>query len=369
MPKTKRAVAHVFKPFWRKKTTQAFSNALPSKLVSPTTVFHKGYSWTDPKHGRLAFPELASTSTRLIIPPPSVPVEKKEDDGITVVPKVFKVKKIRVYPTKKQREELKKWFGITRWTYNQCVKYIKKQNYKVSKQELRNKFVNNENFETKNQWVKDIPHNTRDQAMMDTIKAFKAWKAKKKENQTGGFDFKLRKKTDPEQSFAILKKQWGTTRGMLASLFSSKVLVACGKYAPLPTKLPHDSRFLKDKHNHYYICIPCVIQERKENIVHHNKIVAIDPGVRTFLTTYDQDGEVSEWGAGAKTRLYRLALHVDKLKSKCTKVNHKHSYRIRKAIGRIYTRIRNLVDDVRQYGYAKIMKQFYYRNLNPPKWY
>jgi putative transposase len=79
-----------------------------------------------------------------------------------------------------------------------------------------------------------------------------------------------------------------------------------------------------------------------------DRMVAIDPGVRTFLTTYDQDGHVHEFGKGDMCRLYRLALHVDKLKSKASSasVRHAQRYRISKAIARVYDRIKNLVGDV-----------------------
>lgn len=75
--------------------------------------------------------------------------------------------------------------------------------------------------------------------------------------------------------------------------------------------------------------------------------MAIDPGVRTFITTYDQDGEVNEIGKGDRERLFRLAIHVDKLTSKRAKTRNKQSrWRMKKAIGRLYDRIRNLTDDV-----------------------
>ena len=71
-----------------------------------------------------------------------------------------------------------------------------------------------------------------------------------------------------------------------------------------------------------------------------------DPGVRTALTTYDQDGGVNEWDKGDCKRLYRLAVHVDKMQQKAAALTHRKRCRVRRAVGRIYSRIRNLTDEV-----------------------
>lgn len=271
----------------------------------------------------------------------SSPVELKEAEN----KEKLKVIRIRVYPTKEQKQVLNKWFGICRWTYNKCAEYINKnKNTRITKDELCAAFVNIINFEKENQWVKEAQYDTRYGAMNDAFNALKAWKAKKKINQKGGFHLKFRSKKDPTQSIVVLKKQWGNKRGMFKSIFSSSMLKSYNKRHPLPEELLHDSRLLRDKNHKYFLCIP--ISREKRQVSDKGKVVAIDPGIRTFLTAYDQDGEIHEWGKGDQTRLYRLAIHIDKLTSKSIKVKHAARYRMKKAIGRIYDRIRNLTDDV-----------------------
>jgi hypothetical protein len=56
---------------------------------------------------------------------------------------------IKLYPNKSQKEELNKWFGTARWTYNQVVASLRESPRDVSQyavvKELRNDFVNKKN--------------------------------------------------------------------------------------------------------------------------------------------------------------------------------------------------------------------------------
>ena len=47
----------------------------------------------------------------------------------------FKVRRVRLYPTTKQREVLNHWFGVARWTYNQCLLEWNKDEWKEILQE------------------------------------------------------------------------------------------------------------------------------------------------------------------------------------------------------------------------------------------
>ena len=76
-------------------------------------------------------------------------------------------------------------------------------------------------------------------------------------------------------------------------------------------------------------------------------IVALDPGVRTFMTAFglQEDGTTTIMKFGDKdiTRIYRLCKHLDKLVSKQTK-HKKASYK--KAEHRLRKRIKDLVKEV-----------------------
>ena len=76
-------------------------------------------------------------------------------------------------------------------------------------------------------------------------------------------------------------------------------------------------------------------------------IIALDPGVRTFMTGYSTEGEAIEWGKNDFGRIYRLCHALDKLQSKWNQndVRHRKRYKMRRAAMRIRKKIRNLIND------------------------
>jgi putative transposase len=323
-------------PFWNEHS-EALSNRLPAQTVAKSVEFGgSNRSWTCNRESRLV-----PLTKNKYLPRFPLPWSDWDPDDWK---QELKAVRIRVYPTKEQKKTLSEWFGVCRWTYNQVADAINNKSVFANKKAMRAAFVNNDNFKEQNTFVKDVPYAIRDEAMNDALKALKSWQAKKKENQKGGFHLKFRSRSDPVQTMTALKKQWGLRSGLLSKVFSSTVLKSYNKRYPLPIELPHDSRFIRDKNKRYFLCMPIDRENRERPCT--RKVVAIDPGVRTFITTYDQDGEVHEWGKGDRTLLYKLAIHVDRLNKKAAKAKHASRRRIKKAIGRIYDRIRNLVDDV-----------------------
>ena len=74
----------------------------------------------------------------------------------------------------------------------------------------------------------------------------------------------------------------------------------------------------------------------------------MDPGVRTFATIFDSDGNGFEIGKGDIGRIYRLSCVVDDLQSKWSQKDCKHNkrYQFKKAARRIRKKIQNLVRDL-----------------------
>jgi hypothetical protein len=66
---------------------------------------------------------------------------------------------IRLYPNESQKEELNKWFGTARWTYNRVVASLRASPWNLSKyafvKELRKDFVNKKN--SSNKKISDKP--------------------------------------------------------------------------------------------------------------------------------------------------------------------------------------------------------------------
>jgi transposase len=161
-------------------------------------------------------------------------------------------------------------------------------------------------------WALEVPADLREDAMRDAIKAIVAYAAKEAENKNG-FKFKFRSKRD-EQNLVVRARHWGRKSGAYSQIWGSGVLRTSSPRHPLPAKLHGDSRLVKDKMNRYFLCMPVPMDTKQS--APPDKIVALDPGVRTFQTCYDQDGVVTEIGPGDRKRLFMLAVHSSRLHAK-----------------------------------------------------
>ncbi|KAK9371311.1 hypothetical protein V1509DRAFT_551332, partial [Lipomyces kononenkoae] len=80
------------------------------------------------------------------------------DDWLSVIPELapqsteepgLRVKKFKIYKTAQEKTILRSWFGAARWTYNECLRAIKVEKVRKSKEELRARAINKEAVETR----------------------------------------------------------------------------------------------------------------------------------------------------------------------------------------------------------------------------
>jgi len=77
-----------------------------------------------------------------------------------------------------------------------------------------------------------------------------------------------------------------------------------------------------------------------------DNVIALDPGVRTFLTGFD-GSKFLEFGAGDMGRITRLCQHLDNLISRIAKCqNRRQRQKMRIAAGRMRTKIQDLANEV-----------------------
>jgi hypothetical protein len=111
-------------------------------------------------------------------------------------------KKIKLYPTPKEKEILNKWMGTARWTYNQCLYAIKTNGIEKTEKDLRAYCTNgNSKIVQENKWVLDTPYEIRDQAMKDLLKAYNTCFS-----VGNKFQMKYKKKKERKESIVIRKK-------------------------------------------------------------------------------------------------------------------------------------------------------------------
>lgn len=83
----------------------------------------------------------------------------------------------------------------------------------------------------------------------------------------------------------------------------------------------------------------------KDTTFNPDALVALDPGVRAFQTTYNPNGVVTEIGSGDMKGIVDKFHCYSRLQSEATKCRARKRYRLRKAMARIMRYIKNAVDD------------------------
>ena len=268
-------------------------------------------------------------------------LQKGEDYiDMTLKDKAGKSKSVQVYLTRDMKQILKKWFGVTRYIYNKCLEEFNKNGNK-SLVYLREKCINNHNFEASNTWMLDYHYDLRDEALRDLLKNIKSNQAKEK-------NFKMKFKSRKDEyikgaSISVLSKHWDKN-GFFGSVLSSSLLRS---NEPIPNILMYTSRLKKTATGKYFLCMPLPLNENQVEVKEQNAIF-IDPGSKCFLTGYDPSGKVIVWGENDVGRIARLQHYKKKLQSKKASnlfnSKQKRSYRLAEL--RIGEKISNLVLDL-----------------------
>lgn len=317
---------------------------------------------------------------------------------------VIKTRKYRLHPTKEQRATLKLWSDATRWIYNRVVKRLNRRpkGTKVTLALLR-EWASTVSTAWKNPsgsvpprfWP--VPYHIRDSPIRDVAAACAALKAKEK---TLHRELKFHRRKDYTSSFTVGKKELNCsseTAAVWPRLFGTilnRSMMRTERGKTLPLVFQHDCRLVHERQTgFYYLCVPMdkkmlmaavanaaeikahretVIRggltwidyhnavptpilieppkEKKEETcrVRRNRMVAIDPGIRTFGTCYDPDGVVTEWAAGNShlALLARLERKASRIQERAKSIGGRRKRRLTAAASRIRKRSRDLVNEL-----------------------
>lgn len=237
-------------------------------------------------------------------------------------------KKIRVYPETKLAAIWRTWISASRWCYNQAIAILKTQ--KIGKYDLRKKIM-----DRAPDWVSQQPYNPRQLAV---FQAFEAHKSAQKSRGSARF----RTFRDNSQTIRFQTSNWKSktfypqlTKGF--SFRTSEPIAEVMEHEP-SLSLINDQWF-----------VSYAVNENKPAATDSNLAVALDPGVRTFMTGFD-GREILEIGKYDIGRIYRLARHLDQImsrigqsKGRCFK---RLRYRLRKAASKIRIKLKNLVSEL-----------------------
>jgi len=237
-----------------------------------------------------------------------------------------KTKKVRIYPTPRQKKILATWAHHNRYTYNMTIeKFNNGEN--MSKTALRDILVTAKNLPDSKKWLLSTPKVIRQQAVFraksniqsaftnlknGTIKYFKFHK-KKTSLWTMGIEKQINFNTKGEAElfkgepykFGKIKTRDKIFRHDKLYLPSSPVeLNSKGVLVP-----KHDCYISKDRYNRYYLLLPIRVKAGLQ--CKTKKIVSIDPGLRKFMALYSPDGECGYLGINCRDKLWTLLQKLD----------------------------------------------------------
>ena len=293
-----------FKPYW-----SVLCEGISSELLSPIG--------TDSSEFSISFPVECTDSSDTVI----------------------KSKKIEISPTTEQKAILRKWFGGSRFFYNRAVDAMKDgalTNFKMLAPQL---------IADAPDWHVDIPRQIKVGAVMDACQAVRNAKVKCK--QIGEFQkMKFRSRKQPRQTLylrADTLKASGFYVRLLSEMKMTEPLPALPQgQGDTPVNAVKDSQ-LRMENGRYFLCVTYV--EKRKPRDPSGRIVALDPGVRTFMTYFTEDG--FGWlGYQAINRIQRLCQHLDNLLHRASQEKRPLRRALRQAANKIRVKIRNLVDEL-----------------------
>jgi len=242
---------------------------------------------------------------------------------------VTKSRKILIYLSAEQRLLVRKWFGVSRYVFNKTVELLRDGEIKANWFAVRPVIM-----DALSEWCNEVPYQIKSKAVKDACTAVR--EAKRKYKKTGQIQrVKFRSRKDLIQSCYIPKSAI-TAKG----IYHTKL----GKLA-YSQKLPGqvcDSRLMSNNGNYYLCAAHKVAKSPAEN---QGRVVALDPGVRTFVTFFSETS-IGKIGHSDFSHIQRLCQHLDNLKSKISKANGGQKRRMRKAARRMVIKIQNLISEL-----------------------
>lgn len=256
-------------------------------------------------------------------------------------------RKIPLLLTREQKKMLRFWGAGKRAAYNATVKFLqrhrgKSPHWKTLKKRILKNLPN---------CYKSVPYQIKGDAVREAWQAVKNAKMKAKQTDERQ-NLRFQSRRMPTQSLFIPSAaihQNGIYPRLLGDLEYAETLPADfykkrDKGTPKPLDEIQDSRLLCEN-GIWYLCV--TYKETKEKPpTGAMQVVALDPGVREFLTYFSETG--FGWlGTQAINRIQRLCSHLDCLLSRiatCTVRRKKRT--MRRAANQIRRRIRSLVKEL-----------------------
>lgn len=260
----------------------------------------------------------------------------------TTAEDVTRTRKIRFYPTKNQKQILRKFFGCYRLFYNKAAEYINNDEDYINKFKIpsaitiRDKLMSDKNkqkwIDKRDDSIEDASYDIAQEAIRSCVSNYK----------TGKTIHKKKYNADPDYRTKIRITLKDATR--MCNLTKNNYNLLGAYMRILPTKLNNDSDFklhsgkktkrdirylsecydntkkfgtmkiIRDEYRRYYFCISYSVPI--STFRNNDSIVAFDPGYRTFITCVDSYGNKYSIGNDMLKFISTNANRIEQLKCK-----------------------------------------------------
>ena len=256
---------------------------------------------------------------------------------------VLRTRKIRLKLTFQQKQTLQEWNHNYRFSYNKAVWLSSESSEHISKLDLRN-LITPKEVNSRIQWVLTTPKSIREAAVFESYKNKQACFTNLKNKNIKHFSTR----------FLSKKKMSWTMNGIPSSsinVHDKKICTIFPRYnlgtirtcEVFPEQISNESSIHFDGLN-YFLCIPltksCILEGKKNNIV------GCDPGVRTFLTTYDLSQKSYKIGDECSEHLSKLHYTLDDAISRKSDAKSKGKKNLNKYIAKIRIKIKNKISEL-----------------------
>ena len=298
-------------------------------------------------------------------------------------------RKIKIHPSKRQKELFQKCLNTHRYFYNKAISKINEL-YSERKQQFENSTTcvhcaqpkmtdsyccekhqkkalpwklnislitlrklilksDNEIKGTKDEWQTEIPYDTRQLAIKDAVSAYRSAVKNKMRGNIQHFQLGYKSRKSPSQLFWLDSNAIKNKNSKL-QIFPRRFGKDCffrirkRQKQKLPESFEQDCKIMRYGKNYYlvYTFHKGIIQNETEKY----PIVSLDPGVRTFQTGYSPSGVAFKVGDKQNVLLKRLHDRLDILRSKRDTARLKSKYNLRQKCLQLEHKIKNTVDNL-----------------------
>lgn len=264
-------------------------------------------------------------------------------------------RKIRIYPNQNQKIQFEKYFGTSRFFYNKGLEYLKTNGVKrgnLSFMKLRSKVITSDkDLKPEELWQNETPYDTRQLVLKELCASYKSGLTNLKNGNIKQFDLKYKSKRYSIQEVFHCNKKALKINLRLFSSRISQPLRARNKmkrwWEKNVNSIDHDFKIVKEKPDKYYIILTTT--RKKVQKKGRKKVVALDPGVRTFQTFYDAEGSCGKIGDLESLRLMKRAKRLDlllSLRTKIEEIGKRTRQNMKRRCYGLRTKIRNIVKDL-----------------------